>query len=152
MIDERLEVRGMDAARDAQQQILAAIESQSYDPSSCFAIRLALEEALSNAVKHGNQGDATKAVHVRYRINDEAVELHIQDEGPGFDPESVPDPTLSENLEIPSGRGIMLMRSYMSHVEFPRPGNQVLMRLDKPSPPASDPDDDDAASTALAGD
>lgn len=127
----------MEAAREAQQHILTAIESQSYDPSSCFAIRLALEEALSNAVKHGNQGDASKAVTVHYRIDDEAVEIIIRDEGPGFDPESVPDPTLSENLEIPSGRGIMLMRSYMTEVDFPPPGNQVRMRLVKPAPKAA---------------
>ncbi len=126
-----------DASRDAQQSVLNAIESREFGASSQFAIRLALEEALSNAFKHGNQGDPSKVVRLECHIDDQQVRISIEDEGPGFDPRAVPDPTESENLEIPAGRGIVLMKSFMSKVEFNTPGNQVCMTFCRPDETSS---------------
>jgi serine/threonine-protein kinase RsbW len=92
-----------------------------------FGIRLAVEEALVNAIKHGNQMDRAKQVRIRYVLRAQLFEIHIMDEGPGFDPAEVPDPTAIENLERPCGRGLMLMRHYMSEVSFSSQGNSVRM-------------------------
>ena len=116
----------------AQQSLLGAVEARGYDDSSRFAIRLALEEALSNAFKHGNANDPTKPVEVSCRVDDDVVEIEIADRGPGFELGAVPDPTQEENLEIPSGRGIVLMRSFMARVEFVPPGNRVRMVYERP--------------------
>lgn len=112
---------------EAQSALLEAIRRRHYDPGSCFAIRIALEEALTNAFKHGNRNDPDKTVTLDCRVNSESVVIDIEDEGEGFDPDAVPDPTEEENLEIPSGRGIVLMRSFMSEVVFQPPGNRVRM-------------------------
>lgn len=114
------------------QNIISAIESRRYDPASCFAIRLALEEALTNAFRHGNNNDPQKIVTIEYRVDERSVVIDVEDQGQGFDPQSVPDPTADENLEIPSGRGLVLMRSFMTDVEFRPPGNRVRMRYERP--------------------
>ena len=93
---------------------------------------MALEEAISNAVKHGNRGDPEKIVRLECQADRTSVVIRIEDEGEGFDPGAVPDPTDEENLEIPSGRGIVLMRSFMSEVAYEPPGNRVLMRFERP--------------------
>ncbi|HWB20007.1 MAG TPA: ATP-binding protein, partial [Phycisphaerales bacterium] len=111
----------------AETDLLNAVEQASFDRASCFAIRLAVEEALANAFKHGNQGDAAKSVTLQWSVEPDMVHIDIQDEGTGFDPTSVPDPTDLENLDIPSGRGLMLMRAYMTRVEIIPPGNRVHM-------------------------
>ena len=80
-----------------------------------------------NAFRHGNRGAPGKVVEFRCDINHERAEFEVRDEGEGFDPSGVPDPTADENLEIPSGRGLMLMRAYMSEVEHVPPGNALRM-------------------------
>src|SRR5262249_31303404 len=92
-----------------------------------FGIRLALEEALVNAIKHGNNMDRAKTVRISYRVARDRFDIVITDQGPGFDPADVPDPTAVENLERPCGRGLMLMRHYMSEVAFLDSGNAVRM-------------------------
>lgn len=111
----------------AQQSILGAVECRVANASCCFGIRLALEEALSNAFKHGNGDDPAKTVRLTCRIADDRIVLEVEDEGQGFDPSSVPDPTQEENVEIPAGRGLVLMRSFMSDVTIHPPGNRVEM-------------------------
>lgn len=122
---------GRDSAREAQQRVLAEIEERAFDASSMFAIRLALEEALTNAFKHGNAGDPDKQVVLECRVDDERVEIEVEDEGPGFDWQGLPDPTADENLQVPTGRGIFLMRAYMSEVAFEPPGNRVRMVFER---------------------
>jgi serine/threonine-protein kinase RsbW len=115
-------------ARRVQEEIEAALKAQQYSEHDIFSIRLAVEEALVNAIKHGNRMDRSKKVQVSYRVQPDHFEVCICDEGSGFDPQDVPDPTAEENLERPCGRGLMLMRHYMSEVSFTTPGNAVLMR------------------------
>jgi len=114
-------------ARRVQGEIESALHSVRFSETEIFAIRLALEEALVNAIKHGNQMDASKRVRVSYRVAPDRFDITIRDEGPGFDPEDVPDPTALENLERPCGRGVFLMRHYMSTVEYNAAGNEVTM-------------------------
>jgi serine/threonine-protein kinase RsbW len=96
-----------------------------YPRKDVFAIRLALLEATNNAFRHGNRRDATKSIHVRYLVNDVEVVLQVEDQGPGFDPGQVPDPLTEPFLDRPSGRGLFLMRSYMTWVSFNQAGNRV---------------------------
>jgi serine/threonine-protein kinase RsbW len=110
--------------QDRIEQLLQDSNAQTHD---VFSIKLALEEALVNAIKHGNQMDRAKKVHISYRLHADRFEVRIADEGPGFDPNDVPDPTAIENLERPCGRGLMLMRHYMTDVAFHGRGNAVSM-------------------------
>lgn len=131
--ERRFEIRGgLDAAREAQDELLAALERLDFDQTCRFAVRLALEEALSNAVKHGNRGDAAKCVVLSCAADSETIRIVVEDEGEGFDPGAVPDPTQSENLEIPSGRGIVLMRSFMTELAYDPPGNRLRMTFERP--------------------
>ena len=86
-----------------------------------------LEEALVNAIKHGNGCDVSKTVHVVCELTKDRLFVQIEDEGPGFDPDNVPDCTGADRLEMPCGRGVLLMRSFMSSVEFRDKGNCVVM-------------------------
>ena len=121
-----------EAMERAARDVIEQLEKGSYDSTSVFAIRLALEEALTNAYKHGNREDPDKTVTLQCNIDPRRVVIEIQDEGEGFDPGTVPDPTAQENIEIPSGRGIVLMQSFMTRVEFLPPGNRVRLVYEKP--------------------
>ncbi len=114
-------------ARRIQEDIERQIAALKVSEQEVFSIRLALEEALVNAIKHGNQMDRSKQVRIGYRVLLDRLEIHITDEGTGFDPEDVPDPTAVENLERPCGRGLMLMRHYMTEVAYSARGNSVRM-------------------------
>lgn len=114
-------------ARRVQDHIETQLKSCHFEDTEIFSIKLALEEALVNAIKHGNQMDRSKKVQIHYRVNTERFEIRIKDEGRGFDPEDVPDPLATENLERPCGRGLLLMRHYMTEVTFHPPGNQLSM-------------------------
>jgi serine/threonine-protein kinase RsbW len=82
---------------------------------------------MVNAMKHGNQLDRSKKVRVSFHIAEDTFYIRIGDEGKGFDPFDVPDPTEEENLERPCGRGLLLMRYYMNDVKFQDRGTTVVM-------------------------
>jgi serine/threonine-protein kinase RsbW len=90
-----------------------------------FGIHMALEEAVMNAIKHGNLRDEKKCVKVKVGVSADSFWAHVEDEGTGFNPDEVPDPTLDENIEKTSGRGVMLMRMYMDQVQYSEVGNAV---------------------------
>jgi serine/threonine-protein kinase RsbW len=110
-----------------QERIITRLEQIGFPPRGIFGVRLALEEALVNAIKHGNGLDPNKEVQVTCQISQEKVRVVIEDEGPGFRLQDVPDPTEDENLEKPGGRGIMLMRAFLSVVEYNERGNRVVL-------------------------
>lgn len=115
------------AAAQVQQEIVEAIQAQGYKREVVFAVRLALDEALVNAVKHGNQNDPDKTVIIDFKIDQDSMVIQIEDQGPGFVPDELPDPTAEENLSRPNGRGVMLMRAYMTEVDFNEQGNRVIL-------------------------
>jgi serine/threonine-protein kinase RsbW len=115
------------AARQLQTEIEQALTAVQFPEAEIFAIRMAVEEALVNAIKHGNQMDQDKSVRVVYQIGPERFEVRITDQGPGFDPTDVPDPTAPENLERPCGRGLLLIRYYMTDVTFDDKGSTIAM-------------------------
>jgi serine/threonine-protein kinase RsbW len=123
-----------DTGTEVQTQILAEVERHGFNPNSIFATRLALEEALVNAIKHGNQLDPKKKVVVEAKVTKDKVEIEIEDEGPGFARTQIPDPTAEENLCKCSGRGILLIEAYMNSVSWSRGGRRVKMvRFNEPS-------------------
>ena len=114
-------------ARRVQDEIEQLLKARQFGERDIFSIKLALEEALVNAIKHGNQMDRRKKVRITYRAEPGRFAVAVRDEGPGFNPNDVPDPVAFENLERPCGRGLLLMRHYMTEVTFQPPGNAVLM-------------------------
>jgi len=109
------------------ERISSELEADNFSQEDIFAVHLALEEAFINAVKHGNGADPDKKVKIDYLVSSEKVEIFVSDEGDGFDPDVVPDPRCGENLYKPEGRGLLLMRSFMSAVKFNKQGNRVHM-------------------------
>lgn len=116
-----------DEAREVQQTILSECERHGFDENAHFALKLALEEALINAVKHGNKLDPKKRVRGRAEVSARTAVIEVQDEGPGFTRQAIPDPTLEENLEKTSGRGVLLIEAYMDEVEWTDHGRHIRM-------------------------
>jgi serine/threonine-protein kinase RsbW len=114
-------------ARRVQERIEEALAASAYSEHDIFAIKLALEEALVNAIKHGNQMDADKRVYIVFHVTTERFDIRITDEGEGFNPDDVPDPTDPKNIERPCGRGLLLMRGFMTEVQYHGKGNVVSM-------------------------
>ena len=115
------------AVRVVQDRIMAEVAHCGFDGQSQFAIKLALEEGLINAIKHGNKLDPVKRVHVEYTCSPAELDVSIEDEGAGFDRSDVPDPTLEENIEKCSGRGILLIEAYMTSVGWTHGGRRMRM-------------------------
>ena len=124
---ERVIPSDLAAARHLQGEIEEALLAVEFTEAEIFAIKMAVEEALVNAIKHGNQMDPEKIVRVVYRAHPERFDVSITDQGPGFDPGDVPDPTAPENLERPCGRGLLLIRYYMTDVTFADRGSTIAM-------------------------
>ena len=106
---------------------LLAAAANNFDGDDIFSIHLALEEALLNAMHHGNKQDAAKQITVECLITPTKFDISITDQGGGFDPDDVPDPRREENLRKCCGRGLLLMRSYMDAVEYNKAGNCIHM-------------------------
>jgi serine/threonine-protein kinase RsbW len=94
-----------------------------------FNLRVALAEALSNAIVYGNGGDAAKHVVVRVLFGRTAIEMEVADQGEGFRPDRVPDPTTPDRIENPQGRGIFLIQRLVDEVRFNDKGNAICMIL-----------------------
>jgi len=95
--------------------------------SARFNLRVALAEALSNAMEYGNGLNADKLVDVTVEVVNELLHVHVRDEGSGFNPEAIPDPTQSIHLEHPGGRGLFLIRKLVDEVSFNDEGNAIRM-------------------------
>jgi len=115
-------------------RLLAAMTEKGYGQDDVFAVHLAMEEAFFNAVKHGNKMDPNKQVKVQWLVDDEKVDVQLEDEGQGFEPQDVPDPRYGENLYRPEGRGLLLINAYMHVVEYNKLGNGLHMVRYKDAP------------------
>lgn len=94
-----------------------------------FRLRVVLSEALSNAIVRGNCEDCNKWVDVRAELGPEAISVYVTDEGPGFDPSTIPEPIRPEQLDEASGRGLFLIRKLVDAVQFNPQGNSICMIL-----------------------
>ena len=109
------------------EELLGRLAGENWSSRDMFGLRLALEEAVVNAIKHGNRLDRSKQVHVVCKSTAQGVWIQVADQGQGFNPGAVPDCTDPAHIDAPNGRGIMLMRNYMSRVEYNAAGNVVVM-------------------------
>lgn len=117
---------------EAEAALLAALDRHGFGEAAKFAVRLAVEEALVNAFRHGHAGLAKSVpVELLYHVTPASLTVAITDQGPGYDPAEIPDPTLEENLEKTSGRGLMLIRSFMTEVHHELGGRRLVMVLRK---------------------
>jgi serine/threonine-protein kinase RsbW len=120
----------IEAVADAAAAVTDFIRTCGVSEELAFGIEMALREAVTNAMVHGNQEDEAKSVEVVFNCHDNELEFEVRDQGEGFDPAKVPDPTNAENLLKTSGRGIFLMRTFMDEVEWlnrPEGGTSVRM-------------------------
>jgi serine/threonine-protein kinase RsbW len=94
-----------------------------------FRLRVVLSEALSNAIVRGNREDRTKWVEVRAELVPDSIRVQVTDEGPGFDPATIPEPIRPEQLDEARGRGLFLIRKLVDAVQFNEQGNSICMIL-----------------------
>ncbi len=115
------------------EQILQKLRDLGWEDKVLFGIHMALEESISNAIRHGNKEDPLKKVLVDCELGSTRFWAKVCDQGEGYDPGEVPDCRDAENLEQPGGRGLALIRAYMTHVEHSSCGCCVTMeKLLKP--------------------
>lgn len=122
-------------AQATVERIVGTMAQRGYNEQEMLAVRLALDEAIANAIQHGNRSQTDKHVRIDFDVSDHRVLLQVEDEGDGFEPESLPDPTSPANRETPRGRGVYLMRHFMTWVRYNSLGNCVTMcRLREATP------------------
>jgi serine/threonine-protein kinase RsbW len=110
-------------------RVVAALNGSECADEQCVAADVALREALANAILHGNGSDARKRVELDcFRHADGSVTLVVRDEGSGFDPAKLTDPTEPQNILRSGGRGIFLIRHFMDDVSFRRGGSEIRMK------------------------
>jgi serine/threonine-protein kinase RsbW len=111
------------------ERLMSLIKLSHCVPGDERDVEIALREALANAVLHGNKEDIRKKVHIDFHVHlGREVSIVIRDEGSGFDPMKVPDPTTAENILSETGRGIHLMKMLMDSVQFDDGGREVRLR------------------------
>jgi serine/threonine-protein kinase RsbW len=119
----------LNAISGAVEWLMAMIQECHCVPGQERDVEIALREALANAVLHGNHQDAEKKIQISCRIQcGGEVSIIVRDEGKGFDPAKVPDPTAIDNIESEHGRGIYLMRALMDEIRFEQGGTELHMR------------------------
>ena len=95
---------------------------------TCYGkVWVAVLEAVNNAMAHGNEFAPDKFVYISLKREEDKFIITVEDEGPGFSPENVPDPTLPENIEKPDGRGVFLIMKLADEIEFNEKGNMVTI-------------------------
>lgn len=113
--------------RDLIESVLCQLSEWDWSPRDRFAVNLAMEEAFTNAVEHGNHYIARKHFHVRCEMCPDRILVSVRDEGKGFRCARLPDPRNEANLETPSGRGVVLINGFMSRVWHNEEGNEIFM-------------------------
>jgi serine/threonine-protein kinase RsbW len=126
VLPSRIEAVNMAASAAAE-----FVKRSALGEDAAFGVDMAVREAVTNAVLHGNRQDEAKAVEVGFKRLPSEIEITVRDEGEGFDPGSVPDPTAPQNIMKTSGRGILFMRTFMDEIQWsrhPEGGTVVRMR------------------------
>lgn len=117
----------MDVGHAAIEELMVALGAAGWIGMDVFRIQMAIEEAVVNAIEHGNKREPTKKVRLVFLVTPDKATMVVADEGPGFDHRNLADPTSEELLDKPRGRGVMLMRELMNEANFNEAGNQVTM-------------------------
>jgi serine/threonine-protein kinase RsbW len=128
--DEKIQSQPDNCAKIVE-TVLSKLEAYQWGNRDTFGIHMAMEEAVMNAIRHGNKCDTEKTVHVEIEICEARFYSRVTDQGEGFNPKDIPDPTLEENLDKTSGRGVMLMTSFVDKVTYNDVGNSVELEKKK---------------------
>jgi serine/threonine-protein kinase RsbW len=130
-------------AQELVEELMAALDKHGWGGRDRFHIHMAVEEAIVNAIEHGNKRVPEKRVSILFKVGDDQVFVRVADEGEGFDFTSLPDPTEDDHLELPRGRGVMLMRELMTEMHYNARGNSVeMLKQRSAEEPPSESDDD----------
>ncbi len=122
----------IEAVADAAAAVTDFVKNCGVTEEAAFGVEMAVREAVTNAMVHGNHEDEAKFVEVTLSCRDNELEVVVADQGSGFDPAEVPDPTDPANLMKTSGRGIFLMRTFMDEIEWlARPDGGTTVRMTK---------------------
>jgi serine/threonine-protein kinase RsbW len=108
----------LESVDSAEQMVLAEAQALGLDDDDLYRVGIAIRECMVNAVVHGNRYNSRKKVHLKVERTADRLTLVVRDEGEGFDPNTVPDPLAGENLLRGSGRGVMLMQSFMDEFQI----------------------------------
>jgi serine/threonine-protein kinase RsbW len=108
----------LESVDSAEQIVLAEAEALGLDDDDLYRVGIAIPECMVNAVVHGNRYNSRKKVHLKVERTADRLTIVVRDEGEGFDPNAVPDPLAGENLLRGSGRGVMLMQSFMDEFQI----------------------------------
>ncbi|HKT13690.1 MAG TPA: ATP-binding protein [Terriglobia bacterium] len=125
ILESKLE--NVEKAEEAARSVSARL---NFSEEAEFHTEMAVHEAVINAIHHGNKEDPSKKVYIQFLASEEKLEIHVRDEGVGFDPNTLPDPLAKENLLNISGRGIFLVRRFMDEFRVesaPGRGTEVIM-------------------------
>lgn len=124
----------IEAIEEAAAAVAEFVSRSGVKPEVVFGVDMAVREAITNAVLHGNRQDESKVVEIHCASSATRLEITVRDRGEGFNPDCVPDPTDPQNLMKSSGRGILFMRTFMDEVGWshhPRGGTVVRMVKNK---------------------
>ena len=120
----------LESVDSAEQIVVAEAKALGLDEDDLYRVGIAIRESMVNAVVHGNRYNSRKKVHLKVERTPDRLTVVVQDEGDGFDPNAVPDPLAGENLLRGSGRGVMLMQSFMDEFQISKrqpQGTEVKM-------------------------
>ncbi len=122
----------IEAVNEAAAAFARVLGRAGIDEDAAFGIDMAFREAVTNAVLHGNKQDESKLVRVTVKSAPDWLEISVRDQGTGFDPVAIPDPTAAENIMKTAGRGIFCMRNFMDEVDWSiEPEGGTLVRMTK---------------------
>jgi serine/threonine-protein kinase RsbW len=116
-----------EAGHQLIERLLEALTEAAWDGSDFFHVQMAAEEAMVNAVTHGNKESEELEVEVEFKVATQRVFLRFCDQGDGFNPDGLPDPTDDEHLDKTHGRGVFLIKQMMNEVNYNECGNEVTM-------------------------
>ncbi len=117
----------VDAGHKVIERLMSALEDLQWEGRDLFHVQMAAEEAMVNAVTHGNHQAPDKVVEIEFRAAQGSVYMRFKDQGKGFVPGELPDPRQEEHLECTNGRGVMLIKEMMNEVHYNACGNEVTM-------------------------
>jgi serine/threonine-protein kinase RsbW len=104
------------------------MDAAAFADDSIRKMKITLTELIANAIGHGNGENHAKKAIVGHVVNRTVATVSIMDEGEGFDPANIPDPTLPENLIKDHGRGLYIVRNYVDEISFNEKGTRVMIR------------------------
>lgn len=120
-----------DLMPEVEKFILDIAKSVNLHPDKYNNLELSVAEAISNSIHHGNKDDKNKKVKINVFVDDNYLKVSFKDEGNGFDPKDIPDPTKPENILKESGRGLHIMRSFLDDLQFKfhNDGTEIILTL-----------------------